>query len=274
MGLTKDTIRSDRVEDQEALGVIDPLDPKASREGARQAGDAQGRLRQGPGRLHHRQGGQGPHRPAVRPRARPEADLRRQRQGRPLDPVRRLDRDEPAQARHGQGPHGRVRLDQGRHRREPAAARAGRGRDGRPQGRLRPLDDRRQADPGGEGARHREALRADQRPGRPEDRRRPAQARGPDSRAEGERRPEGAAEPRGVGLARCSQGFYPRRAGQAPLRARARSSSRPTRGPSTPSASARSSIAGGEFIGRARQEGRRPRTGSRSKAEAASRAGT
>ena len=37
-----------------------------------------------------------PARPALRPRARSEADLRRQRQGRPLDPVRRLDRDQPA----------------------------------------------------------------------------------------------------------------------------------------------------------------------------------
>ncbi len=33
MGLNKDTLRSDRVEDQEALGVIDPLDPKASVKG-------------------------------------------------------------------------------------------------------------------------------------------------------------------------------------------------------------------------------------------------
>ena len=30
IGLTKDTIRSDRVDDQEEMGVIDPLDPKAS----------------------------------------------------------------------------------------------------------------------------------------------------------------------------------------------------------------------------------------------------
>ena len=30
IGLTKDSIRSDRVEDQEAMGVIDPLDPKAT----------------------------------------------------------------------------------------------------------------------------------------------------------------------------------------------------------------------------------------------------
>ena len=35
----------------------------------------------------------------LRPRARPEADLWREGQGRPLDPVRRLDRDQPAQAR-------------------------------------------------------------------------------------------------------------------------------------------------------------------------------
>ena len=40
-----------------------------------------------------------PARPALRPRPGPEADLRRQRQGRPLDPVRRLDRDEPAEGR-------------------------------------------------------------------------------------------------------------------------------------------------------------------------------
>ncbi len=33
MGLTKDTLRSTRVEDHEALGVIDPLDPKASVKG-------------------------------------------------------------------------------------------------------------------------------------------------------------------------------------------------------------------------------------------------
>ena len=57
MGLTKDTIRSDRVEDQEDMGVIDPLDDQKSTtsEGARQAGHAPRRLGEGPGRLHHRQ---------------------------------------------------------------------------------------------------------------------------------------------------------------------------------------------------------------------------
>ena len=121
IGLVKDSIRSDRVEDQEAFGVIDPLDTKAQQpQGDRQAGHAQGRLRQGPGRLHHRQGGQGPPRPALRPGPRPEADLRRERQGRPLDPVRRLDRDQPAEARRRPGPQGRHR-PQGVRPRPPAA---------------------------------------------------------------------------------------------------------------------------------------------------------
>ena len=105
MDLTKDTIRSDRVEDQEELGVIDPLDTKATilkgrgkrvtlRDKSEKVladfiiGKEVARPRTGP---------------ALRPRAGPEADLRRQRQGRPLDPVRRLDRDQPAEARHRPG---------------------------------------------------------------------------------------------------------------------------------------------------------------------------
>ncbi len=78
-------------------------------QGVRQARDPEGCLGQGPGRLPDRQGGQGSPRPALRPRPRPEADLRRQRQGGPLDPVRRLDRDEPPQARSQQGPPDRDR---------------------------------------------------------------------------------------------------------------------------------------------------------------------
>ncbi len=110
VGLTKDSIRSDRAEDQEAFGVVDPLDTKATGlKGFGKRVTLKDSLRQGPGRLPDRQGSQGPPRPALRPRPRPEADLRRQRQGRPLDPVRRLDRDQPPQARSQQGPPGRDR---------------------------------------------------------------------------------------------------------------------------------------------------------------------
>ena len=58
MDLTKDTIRSDRPEDHEDLGVIDPLDTKTIvAQGPGQAGDAPRQVGEGPGRLHHRQGG-------------------------------------------------------------------------------------------------------------------------------------------------------------------------------------------------------------------------
>ncbi len=61
--------------------------------------------------------------PALRPRARPEANLRREHQGRALDAVRRLDRDQPAQGRGQQDPHGRFRQlqDPGRSPTRPAA---------------------------------------------------------------------------------------------------------------------------------------------------------
>ena len=90
---------SDRVDDQEAMGVIDPLDTKVtSPQGARQADHPPRRHREGPRRVHHRQPDQGPT-PSqrIRPRPRAEADLRRGDQGRALDPVRRLDRDQPAE---------------------------------------------------------------------------------------------------------------------------------------------------------------------------------
>ena len=106
MDMTKDTIRSDLTEDQEAMGVIDPLDGKIA--------TLQGRgkrvtLRDSSEKVladfiigneikgSERKEGGAPQR--VRARAGPETGLRRQRQGRPLDPIRRLDRDQPAQAR-------------------------------------------------------------------------------------------------------------------------------------------------------------------------------
>lgn len=86
MDLTKDTIRSDRPEDQEAQGVIDPLDDKTtSLKGARQARDPAREVREGAGRFYHWQGdrdrkprSQGP---ALRPGAGSEANLWSQRQG-------------------------------------------------------------------------------------------------------------------------------------------------------------------------------------------------
>ena len=134
MDLRKDTIRSDKVEDQQAMGVIDPLDSKTT--------TLEGRgkrvtLRDASEKVladfiigneikgTEREGGR--RRAALCPRARPEADLRRGRQGRPLDAVRRLDRDQPAQGRHQQDPQGGLRqLQDARRSRTPGRpARAG-----------------------------------------------------------------------------------------------------------------------------------------------------
>ena len=127
MDLTKDTIRSDSAEDQEAMGVIDPLDAKVT--------TLQGRgkritLRDDPRRSWPTSSSatrsRGPSaktaRPALRPRARPEAHLRRERQGRALHPLRRLDRDQPAQARGRQDPPRGLRQlqDPGRPQQAPA----------------------------------------------------------------------------------------------------------------------------------------------------------
>ena len=107
------------------MGVIDPLDAKVDdAQGTRQADHAARRVGEGPGRHHHRQRDQGDR--AKRRRDQryvrvpgPEADLRRQHQGRAFDPVRRLDRDQPAQGRSGQDPPHRVRQLQDSRGREP-----------------------------------------------------------------------------------------------------------------------------------------------------------
>ena len=83
----------------------------------------------------------------VRPRAGPEADLRRQGQGRPLDPVRRLDRDEPAEARRQPHPLGQVRQPQGRPEQRRIIPR--RGADDRAEGFGRALDARQRTMPAG-----------------------------------------------------------------------------------------------------------------------------
>ena len=110
MDLTKDTIRSNSPDEQEAMGVIDPLDAKVS--------TLKGRgkritLRDASEKVladiiigneikgTERKDGAGP---AVRAGARPEANLRREHQGRAVDPVCRLDRDQPAQGRSQQDP--------------------------------------------------------------------------------------------------------------------------------------------------------------------------
>ncbi len=116
MDLTKDTIRSDASEDQEAMGVIDPLDSKVT--------TLQGRgkrvtLRDASEKVladfiigneikgsERKEGGAAQRYVRV---PGPETDLRRQRQGRSLDPVRRLDRDQPAEGRNQQDPQGRLR---------------------------------------------------------------------------------------------------------------------------------------------------------------------
>ena len=100
-------------------------------EGPRQADYPARLFGEGPRRLHHRQRGQGQDRPALRARARPEANLRGQGQGRAFDPVRRLDRDQPAQARSQPHPQDRVRQLQGEPRTRLSARR---GAGHRPQG--------------------------------------------------------------------------------------------------------------------------------------------
>ena len=98
-GLIKDRIASDRVEDQEAFGVIDPLDPKLT--GFKGIGkrvtlkDASDKVL-ADFIIGNEVKDHADQRYVRGPRA--EADLRRERQGRPLDPIRRLDRDEPPQA--------------------------------------------------------------------------------------------------------------------------------------------------------------------------------
>ena len=60
MDLTKDTIRSDRAEDQEEMGVIDPLDAKTTTlKGRGKRITLRDSIGEGPGRLHHRQRDQG-----------------------------------------------------------------------------------------------------------------------------------------------------------------------------------------------------------------------
>ena len=80
------------------------------------------------------------------PRARPKADLWRERQGRPLHPIRGLDRDQLAQGRGGQDPSHRLRQlqDPGSPRRDGRRLMliAERKVDDRAQGFERPLDDR------------------------------------------------------------------------------------------------------------------------------------
>ena len=110
MDLTKDTIRSNSADEQEAMGVIDPLDAKvATLEGRGKRDHPAGRFRKGAGGHHHRQRDQGERAqgrpgPALRAGAGPEADLRCEHQGRAVDPVCGLDRDEPAQSRSEQDP--------------------------------------------------------------------------------------------------------------------------------------------------------------------------
>ena len=145
MDLTKDTIRSDSADDQEAMGVIDPLDAKVT--------TLQGRgkritLRDASEKVladfiigneikgtERKDGG----RHALRPRARPEADLRRERQGRALHPVCRLDRDQPAQGRGQQDPPHRLRQLQapGRPPTRPGRLVLQRGRSSRSRARTR-----------------------------------------------------------------------------------------------------------------------------------------
>ena len=98
------------------MGVIDPLDSKTTALEGRgkrvTLRDASEKVladfiigNEIKGTERGKEGGGG----SVRPRARPEADLRRGRQGRALDAVRRLDRDQPAEGRHQQGPQGPLR---------------------------------------------------------------------------------------------------------------------------------------------------------------------
>ena len=174
MDLVKDTVRSDRVEDQEEMGVVDPLDAKTmtlkgrgKRITLRDASEETAR------RPHHRQRDQGSNRPEICTRSRAEAHLRSEDQGRALDPVRRLDRDQPAEARGQPYQEDRVRQLQGAMI-EQADNPAGRDARHRAEGLVRPLDD------GGaqarSGARQRQAPHSHRRPGRPQDRRRAHQA--------------------------------------------------------------------------------------------------
>ena len=193
MDLKKDALRSEAVADHEKLGVVDPLDAKATTlkgQGKRVT------LKDGSDKVlaDFIIGKEVENRPGQRfvrvPGA--EADVCGQRQARPLDPVRRLDRDEPAEGRHGQGPQGRLQQPEAGDRRpRPGEGRPGRGRDDRAQGRHGPLVARRRPGPRGEGAGHRQALRPDDGPGRRQDRRRPPEARRADPRAGGHRRHQG-----------------------------------------------------------------------------------
>ncbi len=116
MDLAKDTIRSDASEDQEAMGVIDPLDSKVSTlqgrgkrvtlRDASETGLADLIIGNEIRGSERKEGGAAR---ALRARPGPETDLRRQRQGRPHNPVRRLDRDQPAQARIQPHPQDRLR---------------------------------------------------------------------------------------------------------------------------------------------------------------------
>ena len=184
MDLTKDTIRSDSTDAQEAMGVIDPLDAKVT--------TLEGRgkritLRDASEKVladiiigneikgSRAQGGRGH---ALRPCARPETDLRREHQGRAIHPVCRLDRDQPAQGRsHQDPPRGLRQLqDPGRSQRAgPPGPAARREIDDYAQGRDGSVGDGRLAR--GTGAGRGQAPRPDRRAGRPQDRGRPAASR-------------------------------------------------------------------------------------------------
>ena len=162
--------------------MIDPLDTKARAQGAGQAGHPPRHVREGPRRLHHRQRDQGP-RPASATSACPSqkrtygVNVKAEPSTRFADWIEtnllKLDAS--------QDPQGRVRQLQGR----PRAGLTSPGEI---------LDDRAQglggpwtigaASPPGQELNTEKIADADRRPGRPQDRRRPAQARRPDPRPE------------------------------------------------------------------------------------------
>ena len=182
IGLTKDSIRSDRVEDQEAFGVVDPLDPKSTslkgigkRVTLKDASDKVladfiigNEVKDHPDQRYVRVPGQ---------KRIYGVNVKVDLSTRFADWIEtNLLKLDAARVR-------KVVIDHKSF--DPANARARPRRDHHPraQGRLDPLDDR--GDARRQGAEHRDAPRALQRPGRPQDRRHPAQAGGPDRRPEG-----------------------------------------------------------------------------------------
>ena len=211
MDLTKDTIRSDNPDDQEAMGVIDPLDTKVSAlKGRGKRITLRDAIREGSRRVHHRRPDQGP-----TPTSDTSASPSQKRiygvaiKAEPSTRFADWIETNLLETRRRQAPQGRVRQLQGQPR---TGLPEGRNPRRRAQGLGRPVDDGGpRARPGGQPRQDEDAHR---RPRRPQDRRRPAQARRPDPRPQ-----EGAtrrASPSSASTVASlqSKGFYMTRDGQ------------------------------------------------------------